>query len=105
MAFVERIEPVIYASSTGLERDCSDLGTSFNLKCCIAITCPLLHCTRQAKKDLMSQQLSISSLFSVLALAGLCAVVSLSEIAGVGNGVSQPLMQLQAEVIAPLIGG
>ncbi len=73
------------------------MGTSFNLKCCIAVDCLYLPSKCLAKKDPMSQQLSISSLFCVLALAVLCAVVSLSEIAGIGAGASQPLIQLQAE--------
>ncbi len=63
-----------------------------------------MHTTREAKKDPMSQQLTISSLFCVLALAGLCVVVSLSEIAGVGPGAAQPLVQVQAETIPGLLG-
>lgn len=46
-------------------------------------------------KDLpMSPQLSLASLFSVLALAGLCAVASARDLAG----VDAPVMAEQAEL-------
>jgi hypothetical protein len=48
----------------------------------------------------MSQQLTLSSLFCVLALAGLCVVASLRDLAG----VDAPVM-VQAEVTPSLHHG
>ncbi|MEM6476261.1 MAG: hypothetical protein AAF687_08860 [Pseudomonadota bacterium] len=47
----------------------------------------------------MSQQLTLSSLFSMLALGSLCAVVTLGDIVGVDVVGSQPLVQTQAQVM------
>ena len=57
-------------------------GTSCNLKCCIAVvTSGSLTCL-PLKDRKMSPQLTLSSLFSVLALAGLCVVTSARDLAG-----------------------
>lgn len=52
----------------------------------------------------MSQQLTLSSLFSVLALAGLCVVTTLGEIAGGTPSLAAPaLVQVQAEPLPGLL--
>lgn len=49
----------------------------------------------------MSQQLTLSSLFCVLALAGLCVVTSLRDL----SGVDAPVMAEQAERAPGLLQG
>jgi len=49
----------------------------------------------------MSQQLTLSSLFCVLALAGLCVVTSARELAGIGVAP----MARQAELASGLLEG
>ena len=49
----------------------------------------------------MSQQLTLSSLFCVLALAGLCVVTGLRDLAG----VSPPVAAQQAELAPGLLHG
>ena len=53
----------------------------------------------------MSQQLNLSSLFCVLALAGLCVVTSARDLAGVEAPASQPLFEMQAELAPGLLNG
>ncbi len=57
-------------------------GTSCNVKCCIAIDLTAEHLPLRSKDRMMSQQLTLSSLFCVLALAGLCVVTSARELSG-----------------------
>ncbi|MDP4604706.1 MAG: hypothetical protein NWS68_00965 [Erythrobacter sp.] len=52
----------------------------------------------------MSQQLTLSSLFSVLALAGLCVVTSAGELAGVEAPHAAPVYAAQAELAPGLPG-
>ncbi|WP_158094275.1 hypothetical protein [Erythrobacter donghaensis] len=49
----------------------------------------------------MSPQLTLSSLFCVLALAGLCVVTSARELSGFGA----PVAERQAEVAPGLLNG
>jgi len=49
----------------------------------------------------MSQQLTLSSLFCVLALAGLCVVTSARDI----SGVDAPVFEQQAELAPGLLQG
>ena len=53
------------------------------------------------KDRMMSQQLTLSSLFCVLALAGLCVVTSLRDI----SGVDAPAFEQQAELAPGLLQG
>jgi len=56
------------------------------------------------RKD-MSPQLTLSSLFSVLALAGLCVITSARDLAGVeASAVSSPY-EMQAELAPGLLQG
>ena len=57
-------------------------GTGCNVKCCIAIGPQAAHDLPHLKDRMMSQQLTLSSLFCVLALAGLCVVTGTRELAG-----------------------
>lgn len=57
-------------------------GTSCNVKCCIAIVHVATDLAPLSKDRMMSQQLTLSSLFCVLALAGLCVVTSARELSG-----------------------
>ncbi len=57
-------------------------GTSCNVKCCIAVQQRRRSLRRSALQVTMSQQLTLSSLFCVLALAGLCVVTGTRELAG-----------------------
>ncbi len=50
---------------------------------------------------IMSPQLTLSSLFCVLALAGLCVVTSARELSGFGA----PVAERQAEVAPGLLNG
>lgn len=52
----------------------------------------------------MSQQLTLSSLFCVLALAGLCVVTSAGELAGAGAPHAAPIYAAQAELSPGLPG-
>lgn len=71
----------------------------------------MLHCNRTPgngkvsaaprKTDAMSPQLTLSSLFSVLALAGLCIVTSARDLAGVDAPVAPAPFAAQAGFVAP----
>ncbi len=71
----------------------------------------MLHCNRTPgggkvsaaprKIDAMSPQLTLSSLFSVLALAGLCIVTSARDLAGVDAPVAPAPFAAQAGFVAP----
>jgi hypothetical protein len=52
----------------------------------------------------MSQQLTLSSLFSVLALAGLCVTISARDLAGVDAPDAAPSYAVQAELAPGLHG-
>lgn len=54
-----------------------------------------------AKDRLMSQQLTLSSLFCVIALAGLCVVTSVRDLAG----YPAPVVAQQAELSSGLLDG
>ena len=76
-------------------------GTSCNLKCCSAIVSPAAKLSLPEKVRMMSQQLTLSSLFCVLALAGLCVVTSARDLAG----VHPPVVAERAELPpGPLAG-
>ncbi len=76
-------------------------GTSFNVKCCIAKGPAAVNLPPQSKDRMMSQQLTLSSLFCVLALAGLCVVTSARDLAG----IPAPALAEQAELSpGPLAG-
>ncbi len=52
----------------------------------------------------MSQQLTLSSLFSVLALAGLCVVTTLGELAGGDRDLAAPpAMSIEAKPLPGLL--
>lgn len=52
----------------------------------------------------MSQQLTLSSLFSVLALAGLCVVTTLGKITGDNSTLTAPpVISVQAEPLPGLL--
>lgn len=52
----------------------------------------------------MSQQLTLSSLFCVAALAGLCVVTTLGDLAGANTSLAAPaLVQVQAEPLPGLL--
>jgi hypothetical protein len=56
----------------------------------------------------MSQQLSLSSLFCIAALAGLCVVTSVRDLAGADRmgasaGLRPPAMTMQAELSSGLL--
>lgn len=52
----------------------------------------------------MSQQLTLSSLFSVLALAGLCVVTTLGDLAGGDSALFAPaIISVQAEPLPGLL--
>ena len=52
----------------------------------------------------MSQQLTLSSLFSVLALAGLCVVTTLGDLAGDTRGLAAPsAISIEAEALPGLL--
>jgi hypothetical protein len=53
----------------------------------------------------MSQQLTLSSLFCVLALAGLCVMTSARDLAGIEAPASPPLFEMQAELAPGLLQG
>ena len=76
-------------------------GTSCNLKCCSAIPYSAAHDRLRAKDPLMSPQLTLSSLFCVLALAGLCVVTGARELAG----FDAPVIAMQAELSPGLLQG
>lgn len=69
-------------------------GTGCNLKCCIAIDTVAAILVPRSKDRIMSQQLTLSSLFCVLALAGLCVVTSAREF----SGMPAPVLAEQAEL-------
>lgn len=69
-------------------------GTSCNLKCCIAIALMAADVPLRPKDRMMSQQLTLSSLFCVLALVGLCVVTSAREL----SGYPAPVLAEQAEL-------
>lgn len=80
---------------------CENTGTGCNVKCCIAeepqaAALPAAPESRTA----MSQQLTLSSLFCVLALAGLCVVTGAREMAGIEAPVA-----VQAELSPGLLQG
>lgn len=52
----------------------------------------------------MSQQLTISSLFSVLALAGLCVVTGAQDLPGAEVAASPAPYAMQAELAPGLLG-
>ena len=54
------------------------------MKCCIAEMPRLTNPVPHMKDRYMSQQLTLSSLFCVLALAGLCVVTSVRELSDTG---------------------
>ncbi len=59
-------------------------GTGCNVKCCIAVSINRdASCVAPESPSVMSQQLTLSSLFCVLALAGMCVVTSAREAAGI----------------------
>ncbi len=76
-------------------------GTSFNVKCCIAIARKAADLPLRSKDRMMSQQLTLSSLFCVLALGGLCVVTSARELAG----YPAPVVAEQAELAPGLLNG
>lgn len=53
----------------------------------------------------MSAQLTLSSLFCVLALAGLCVVTSVRDLAGLDAPGSAPSHVVQAELAPGLLDG
>ena len=53
----------------------------------------------------MSPQLTLSSLFSVLALAGLCVVTSVSDLAGAQASAAPASLVVQAGVAPGLLDG
>lgn len=65
----------------------------------------MLHSNKPARsRPPMSQQLTLSSLFSVLALAGLCVVTTLGEIAGGDAQLAAPaIISVQAEPLPGLL--
>ena len=72
------------------------------MKCCIAQTPPFPAQTCAAPESpIMSPQLTLSSLFCVLALAGLCVVTSARDLAGIDG----PVAERQAEVAPGLLNG
>lgn len=71
------------------------------MKCCIAIALRQSHLRRDLKDRTMSQQLTLSSLFCVLALAGLCVVTAARDLAG----YPAPVVAERAELApGPLAG-
>lgn len=57
------------------------------------------------KKDrMMSPQLTVSSLFCVLALAGLCVVTSAADLAGIHEPAVSAPYTAQAELAPGLLG-
>lgn len=52
----------------------------------------------------MSQQLTLSSLFCVLALAGLCVMTSARDLAGIDGPAAVPTLAAQAELTPGLHG-
>lgn len=50
----------------------------------------------------MSPQLTLSSLFSVLALAGLCVVTSVRDLAGIDTAAAASIYTVQAELASGL---
>ncbi len=75
-------------------------GTSCNVKCCIAIAPAATDVPPPSKDRMMSQQLTLSSLFCVLALAGLCVVTSAREL----SGFAAPVSAEQTELSTGLLG-
>lgn len=58
------------------------------------------------RKDFrMSPQLTLSSLFSVLALAGLCVVTSARDLAGIDAPAAPAPYAVQAELAPGLLNG
>lgn len=53
----------------------------------------------------MSPQLTLSSLFSVLALAGLCMVASARDLAGIDAPAAHAPFETQAELAPGLVHG
>ncbi|MDT8280901.1 MAG: hypothetical protein RQ806_10195 [Erythrobacter sp.] len=53
----------------------------------------------------MSPQLTLSSLFSVLALAGLCVVTSARDLAGIDAAAAAAPYAVQAELAPGLLNG
>ena len=76
-------------------------GTSCNVKCCIAIGPQAAGNPSHLKDRMMSQQLTLSSLFCVLALAGVCVVTSVRDL----GGVNAPAYEQQAELAPGLLHG
>ena len=76
-------------------------GTSCNVKCCIAIVPQAAGMSSHLKDRMMSQQLTLSSLFCVLALAGLCVVASARDL----SGMNAPAYEQQAELAPGLLQG
>lgn len=59
--------------------------------------------TAVVQKDrMMSPQLTLSSLFSVLALAGLCVVTSVRDLAGIDTAAAASIYTVQAELASGL---
>ena len=76
-------------------------GTSCIVKCCSAIEPIALNLALRSKDRMMSQQLTLSSLFCVLALAGLCVVTSARDL----SGFPAPALAEQAELSSGLLDG
>lgn len=93
MLLVDCLTRSIYAQWPEMGRRVN-AGTGCNVKCCIAIPHKpqMIPCPR--KTGDMSPQLTFSSLFCVLALAGLCVVTGARELAG----FDAPLMAEQSEL-------
>jgi hypothetical protein len=77
-------------------------GTGCNVKCCIAIGPQAAHDPPHLKDRMMSQQLTLSSLFCVLALAGLCVVTGARDLT---SGAVGPKVAEQAELSPGLLQG
>lgn len=76
-------------------------GTSCNVKCCMGERTKTASHALPMKDRMMSQQLTISSLFCVLALAGLCVVTSARDL----SGTDAPVLAEQAELASGLLQG
>lgn len=87
---------------------CNTSGTSFDLKCCIAIVRSYVivraRCAiRETQTSFMSQQLQISSLFSAFALVCLCLFARAGgdgELRLAASGISDiasPIVQVIAQ--------
>ena len=65
----------------------------------------MLHSSNPADlRPVMSPQLTLSSLFSVLALAALCLITSVADVAGARAEITAPaLISVQAEPLPGLL--